>query len=220
MTENLLVLFNLLRSDGSMVINKKLAHGIGLHQAMMYSELISKYLYFSNRGELKDGYFFNTVENMERDTTLSDYQQRDAISKLISEGFILCKVQGLPPKRYFRILVNEKVFSKLSKIMLKDIGLRINTQETKELNLKKLKNPTNNTNLNNTNLVKSNSQPYFKRGEEREEDDDGLYPKYIPKKDNRTPEELKRDRLKIAELAGVALEGLRGHPNRLQVASS
>ncbi|MBA7529483.1 hypothetical protein ES705_21681 [subsurface metagenome] len=49
---------------------------------------------------------------------------------------------------------------------------------------------------------------------------DDLYPRYIPKKDDRTPEELKRDRLKIAELAGIALEKIRGYPGRLQVASS
>ena len=86
MEKELYLLFELLRNDGSIVINKKLAKGIGLHQAIMYSELISKYLYFSKRGELKEGYFFNTVENMEQDTCLSDYQQRESISKLKDLG--------------------------------------------------------------------------------------------------------------------------------------
>ncbi|MBA7567936.1 hypothetical protein ES695_09840 [Candidatus Atribacteria bacterium 1244-E10-H5-B2] len=48
---------------------------------------------------------------------------------------------------------------------------------------------------------------------------DDFYPRYIPKKDDRTPEELKRDRLKIAELARIALERIRGYPG-CQVASS
>jgi len=52
------------------------------------------------------------------------------------------------------------------------------------------------------------------------DDSDYLYPMWKPKKDNRTPEELKRDRLKIAELAGIALEGLRGYPSRYQLNSS
>ncbi|MBA7572391.1 hypothetical protein ES695_06645 [Candidatus Atribacteria bacterium 1244-E10-H5-B2] len=39
---------------------------------------------------------------------------------------------------------------------------------------------------------------------------DDFYPRYIPKKDDRTPEKLKRDRLKIAELAGKEFRKLRG----------
>ncbi len=52
------------------------------------------------------------------------------------------------------------------------------------------------------------------------DDSDGLYPRYIPKKDIYTPEERKKVNAKIAELAGIALEKIRGYPNRLQVNSS
>ena len=72
----------------------------------------------------------------------------------------------------------------------------------------------------NTNIKTSYSKYGSKKNKDNSgEYDDGLYPLYIPKKDNRTPEELKRDRLKIAELAGKALEALRGPP-KLQVNSS
>lgn len=148
MEKELYLLFELLRNDGSIVINKKLAKGIGLHQAIMYSELISKYLYFSKRGELKEGYFFNTVENMEQDTCLSDYQQRESIAKLKDLGLIDYKVKGIPPKRYFKIIVSEKVSKMLNALFSKDRALRIDSQKTEELILKKLQG--NNTNLNNT----------------------------------------------------------------------
>ena len=42
-------LLDLLRSDGSIVVNKKLAHAIGIDAAIMYSELISKQFYFELR---------------------------------------------------------------------------------------------------------------------------------------------------------------------------
>lgn len=149
MEKELYLLFELLRNDGSIVVNKKLAKGVGLHQAIMYSELISKYLYFSKRGELKEGYFFNTVENMEQDTCLSDYQQRESIAKLKDLGLIDYKVKGIPPKRYFKIIVSEKVSKMLNALFSKDRALRIDSQKTKELILKKLQG--NNTNLNNPN---------------------------------------------------------------------
>lgn len=52
------------------------------------------------------------------------------------------------------------------------------------------------------------------------DDSDYLYPKWKPKKDGRTPEELKRDRLRIAKLARIAKEELRKLPNRYQFNSS
>jgi len=47
--------------------------------------------------------------------------------------------------------------------------------------------------------------------------DDLLYPRWKPKKDDRTPEELKRDQLKIAELAGREFRRLKGMGNELRL---
>ena len=56
------MILDLLREGGSIVVNKKLAHAIGMDAAVMYSELISKQRYFAKKGQLTDdGYFFNTV---------------------------------------------------------------------------------------------------------------------------------------------------------------
>ena len=44
------VIYDFLRSDGSVVVNKKLIHAIGLHEAIIFSELISKYNYFEMTG--------------------------------------------------------------------------------------------------------------------------------------------------------------------------
>lgn len=95
---------DLLRSDGSIIVNKRLSKKIGLNEAILYSELVSKYKYFKNKDQLTpDGYFFNTVDNLEDDTCLSGKQQRPCIKKLEKLNLIEMKVQGLPSKRYFKI---------------------------------------------------------------------------------------------------------------------
>jgi len=97
------------------VINKKLARKIGLNEAIVYSELLSKYLDFEKSGELEDGYFCNTIEELEEETTLSVYQQRKAISNLVKQGFITYQLQRIPAKRYFKILKNEEKFKEIFK---------------------------------------------------------------------------------------------------------
>lgn len=147
-------LINLLRSDGSIIINKRLAHSIGLNEAILYSELLSKYKYFAGKNELQDdGYFFNTVDNMHKDTALSDYQQRKAICNLERLGLIKYKTKGLPAKRYFKIVEDETV---IKKYLMDNVEIQLSknsitsSEETKEQDLKKLQ--SNNTNINNTNV--------------------------------------------------------------------
>jgi len=108
-------IIELLRADGSIVVNKKLAKVIGLQEAILYSELISKYLYFENDDDLdKDGYFYNTADNIKDDTTLSKFQQSKAIEKLVKLGLIEYDVRGLPATRYFKITENNNIIKLLS----------------------------------------------------------------------------------------------------------
>ncbi len=140
-------LIELLRSDGSIVINKTLAKNIGLNEAIIYSELLSRYCYFSNRNELTaDGYFFNTVKDLEDGTTLNDYSQRKAIKKLEELGLIKYDKRDLPAKRYFKIVDDIQTISKYLK---NEESLRTSSLKFKELDFENLK--PNNTNINNTN---------------------------------------------------------------------
>ena len=140
-------LIELLRSDGSIIINKTLAKNIGLNETIIYSELLSRYCYFNNRGELTtDGYFFNTVKDLEDGTTLNDYSQRKAIKKLEELGLIKCDKRDIPAKRYFKIIDDTQVIVKY----LKNEGsLRTSSLKFKELDIENFE--PNNTNINNTN---------------------------------------------------------------------
>ena len=145
-------ILELLRSDGSIVVNKKLIKAIGLDCAVLYSELVSKYLYFKEKNQLdKYGYFFNTIENIEEDTGLSKYQQSKTIEKLEKLKLIKTKRKGIPPMRYFYIVDNTHLILETIENAKRLKNLTFESEKTSPLKVKKL--DTNNTNINNTKLI-------------------------------------------------------------------
>lgn len=97
-------ILQVLRADGSIVVNKFLAQSLGLDAAIILSELIGWHTFFAERDRLDDeGMFFCTVDKLEENTTLSEHQQRKAVNKLEALGLIKTKRKGLPAKRYFTI---------------------------------------------------------------------------------------------------------------------
>jgi len=98
---------SVLSQSAFLMVNKKLAKKTSLHAAIMLADIISKREYFKEHNMIgKDGYFYNTIENTEKDTTLSKHQQQGAIKCLVDAGFLLIKFKGLPRKRHYK--VNDK----------------------------------------------------------------------------------------------------------------
>ncbi len=101
---------DLLRNAGFVIYNRNLARNIGVNEAILYSELLSRWNYFKERGQLtEDGFFFNTVKDLEEGTALSEYQQRRALNSLKEKGLIEMEVRGMPAKRYFRIVEDSEL---------------------------------------------------------------------------------------------------------------
>lgn len=100
-------LVSLIASNNYIVVNKQLARVFGLEEALILGELASEMEYWQQRGELKDGYFYSTIENVKDSTTLSDKRQRSALGTLKDAGIIDVKLAGLPAKRYIRINENQ-----------------------------------------------------------------------------------------------------------------
>ena len=92
----------LLSSTAFLVLNKELAKKIGLKEAIMLADLISKEEYFISKG-MTDGWFFNTEANIEADTTLNPYNQRKCLKTLKKYEIIETKRKGIPAKQYFKI---------------------------------------------------------------------------------------------------------------------
>ena len=93
----------LLANDDFIAVNRTVASVVGIDGAIMLGELASEYKYWDDRGELKDGMFYSTIENMEKNTYMSAYNQRIALAKLEEAGLITVTKMGMPAKRYIKI---------------------------------------------------------------------------------------------------------------------
>ena len=109
---------HLLSSSAFIVLNKELARQVGLKEAILLADLISKEEYFISKG-MTDGWFFNTEANIEADTTLNSYHQRNCLKTLRKFKIIETKRMGIPAKQYFKI--NElQVMQILNNLLVKD----------------------------------------------------------------------------------------------------
>lgn len=100
-------ILRLIANDNFIVVNKSLIHLFGLEETLILGELVSEYEYWKNQGKLEDGWFYSTVENIEKNTSLSKHKQKKALENLQQVGVICYERKGMPAKRYIKI--NEDV---------------------------------------------------------------------------------------------------------------
>lgn len=81
-------------------------------------------------------------ENIEENTGLSAYQQREPMKKLVNLGIITEKSKGMPLQKWYSL--NSK---RLYKLLYEDEALIASDKEIKEHDVKKVN--TNNNNINN-----------------------------------------------------------------------
>lgn len=132
-------IIELLSSDNFFVINRDIIKMFGLHEAIIIGELASEYRYWKQENKLtEDGLFFSTRENIEANTGLSDYQQREAISNLVNIGIIEVVKKGIPAKNYYKFN-HSTVIKKLNDKRLKNYitsDVKIKSLVTEKLNTK------------------------------------------------------------------------------------
>lgn len=103
------ILMSILSNDGYIILNKYVMKALGLHEAILLGELCSEFIYWHKENKLQDGFFFSTRENIEKETTLSPHQQRQAIKTLVNEGLVEIVERDMPKKTYYRIH-EEKIY--------------------------------------------------------------------------------------------------------------
>ena len=143
-----MTILNLISNNNFITLNKNLIKAIGLEEAIILGELASEYDYWSSQKALEDGYFYSTIENIEKHTTLSVHKQRKALNNLKEKGIIDIKVKGIPAKRYIKI-IEKQVYELLSIQFVKNSQtslLKINKQASENL--------SGNKNINNKNIEK------------------------------------------------------------------
>jgi len=96
-----------LARDNYIAYNKVLAHKIGIMPTILLMDLISKHKYFEAHDKLdSEWYFYNSIDNVEKDTALTRKHQDTALKKLIDLSLVKKVKKGMPATRYFKIYIN------------------------------------------------------------------------------------------------------------------
>lgn len=149
-------ILQLLRSDGSIVINKFLARTLGLHEAIVLSELVSWHMYYADRNQLDDeNMFFCTVEKLEENTTLSRHLQANAINRLKELRLITHASKGMPARRFFSINENE-IAELVNNKILKSLTSSCEKYGDHDVHKSASNNTNNNTNISTTTTINPN----------------------------------------------------------------
>ena len=144
----------LLATDGYIIFNKYLAKVVGRDGSLLLGELISKYRYYRNTNKLTpDGYFYSTVEDIEDNTTLNDYEQRKIIKQL-KEKSLLSVERRKDGLRFFKVNIEnlKQLFSETENFgslnfkepEIKNLKIN-NNKNNNKLEVVEEKNPTDST---------------------------------------------------------------------------
>lgn len=151
---------DLLKADGYILVNKKLARILGIDATILLADLISKECYFEEQNKLTDeGEFFNTQENIEKDTTLSPYKQGKALKLLNEKEVLSYKRKGVLGTYHFSIDYDSLVEILKAKDTQTSKNFISRPKETSYLDPKKLQVNNNNNNNKNNNKEQFASQP-------------------------------------------------------------
>ena len=146
------ILMSILSSDGYIIVNKYVMKVLGLHESILLGELCSEFIYWYKENKLQDGFFYSTRENIEKETTLSPHQQRQAIKTLINKEFVEAVEKDMPKKTYYKIN-EEKIYKFLSETDLDFSNVKkFNNKTSKNLTSRDEKNEhqdVENFNINN-----------------------------------------------------------------------
>lgn len=95
---------NDLIANGNIPLNKGLLQNFGVNAAIIYAELLNKFIYYYSTDQLTDdGYFYYTIPQLKKNTSLGRKQQDKAIEKLINAELIFKDLKSVPPKRHFKL---------------------------------------------------------------------------------------------------------------------
>ena len=147
------------------MVNKHLVKQIGIPACLLLSELVDKYDYHEAREQLVPhpknednfGYFYQSMDNIEENTTLAYRAQKSAVAVLVEKGLIKTIVTGLPATTHFTIIEN-----KIWDLLVKPLNSAENTSKhysfdkTSKLVTYKRK-PINNIDNKNIDIELSNS---------------------------------------------------------------
>lgn len=144
-------IISLLANDNYIVVNRDLIKEYGINTALLLGELASEYNYYRKQGQLVDGMFYSTIENIQDNTGLSRHQQTKALEQLKECGLIEVVLKGLPAKRFIKLDI-EALTNKIVK------NSQTCSTEINKLDSEKVTTNNNNNNSNNETVITNNKE--------------------------------------------------------------
>lgn len=141
-------ILHLLSADNFITVNRRIAEIVGLEAAVIFGELASESLYWQQNNPEGHGWFYSTVENLEKKTFLSAHSQRIALIKLQEQGWIEVEKRGMPAKRFIRLKEDE-----ITKVV-NNKSLKILTTSDEKNEQQVVQNLNGNNNIDNKNIEK------------------------------------------------------------------
>lgn len=182
-----MAIIELIASSNFIAVNKTLAKKIGLEESILLGELASEYTYWQRQGQLQDGYFFSTIENIEESTTLNRYRQDKAMKTLKELELVNVVLKGIPAKRY--ITINEKKLKEL---------LDNNDAEDEQASLSNIDNLDSEISAsNNNNTNKNNNKNNIKKERKKKTEYDVIIDEMV---DDEEIKELLYEQIKMRKM--------------------
>ena len=101
-------LLKVLSNDNFLILNRDLIKELGLDEAILLCELCHEQYYWEMNKKLqKDGTFYSTVENIEKQIGLKKKKQLTLLNKLKVLNLVEVKYHDMPKKRYIKVNISE-----------------------------------------------------------------------------------------------------------------
>ena len=171
----------LMNDDGGFIaVNKNLIASLGLHEAILYTELVSKLNYYQENDMAVDE-FYCTYDDLHISTGILKTAQQTALKNLENFGLIKINLKGMPRKRYIKILdAKEKIIEYLEKGQKKIDELINQSKEKSNILKEKIAESLNNKQLaeiseqESRNLLTSSQESANKKAEISEQESRNL----------------------------------------------
>lgn len=165
---------------GFIAVNKNLIASLGIHEAILYTELVSKLNYYQENDMAVDE-FYCTYDDLYISTGILKTAQQTALKNLENFGLIKINLKGMPRKRYIKILdAKEKIIEYLEKGQKKIDELINQSKEKSNILKEKIAESLNNKQLaeicqqESRNLLTSNQKSANKKAEISEQESRNL----------------------------------------------
>ena len=172
-------ILKLIASSSFLTVNKEIARRLSLDAAVLFADLASAQVFWNDREQSSDVWFFRTREVIEQETTLKKRKQLSAYKLLTANNLIKEKIAGVPAKKYY--LIDSECIENLHGLLLQNATAR--DCKTKQLGVAK----RNDINKNKENKNKDNNKSKEKNFKKETQSD------FIPDVDS-NPNPLKTEK--------------------------